>query len=143
MLVMTKKKFKFDRLGWLSKCWTKNEISECLHPRSWLMFCDVRVCYRLMVVVVKAMHTANMHNILLESLLSDVLMCLNSLELWWPHKLFMLWLFILRVLVFSELSAALLGIKWILFRCITFLNDNGLKCKNLNEMRSYIKNWQT
>ena len=36
------------------------------------MLCDVRVCYRLMVVVVKAMHTANMHNILLESLLSDV-----------------------------------------------------------------------
>ena len=33
------------------------------------MFCDVRVCYRLMVEVVKAMHTAN---ILLESLLSDV-----------------------------------------------------------------------
>ena len=36
------------------------------------MFCDVRVCYRLMVEVVKVMHTANMHNILLESLLSDV-----------------------------------------------------------------------
>ena len=36
---------------------------------------------RLMVVVVKAMHTANMHNILLESLLSDVLMCLNCSEL--------------------------------------------------------------
>ena len=36
------------------------------------MFCDVRVCYRLMVEVVKAMHTANMNNILLESLLSDV-----------------------------------------------------------------------
>ena len=36
------------------------------------MFCDVSVCYRLMVEVVKAMHTANMHNILLESLLSDV-----------------------------------------------------------------------
>ena len=36
------------------------------------MFCDVRVCYRLMVGVVKAMHTANMRNILLESLLSDV-----------------------------------------------------------------------
>ena len=44
-------------------------------------FCDVRVCYRLMVVVVKAMHTANMHNILLESLLSDVLVCLNGSEL--------------------------------------------------------------
>ena len=36
------------------------------------MFCDVRVCYRLMVEVVKAMHTTNMLNILLESLLSDV-----------------------------------------------------------------------
>ena len=36
------------------------------------MFCDVRVCYRLMVVAVNAMHTANMRNILLESLLSDV-----------------------------------------------------------------------
>ena len=43
------------------------------------MFCDDRVCYRLMVVVVKAMHTANMHSILLESLLSDVLT--NVLEL--------------------------------------------------------------
>ena len=36
------------------------------------MFCDVRVYYRLMVEVAKAMHTANMHNILLESLLIDV-----------------------------------------------------------------------
>ena len=39
------------------------------------------VCYRLMVVVVKAKHTTYMHNILLESLLSDVLMCLNGSEL--------------------------------------------------------------
>ena len=39
---------------------------------NFLMFCDVRVCYRLMAVVVKAMHTTNTHNILLESLLSDV-----------------------------------------------------------------------
>ena len=30
------------------------------------MFGDVRVRYRLMVVVVKTMQTANMHNILLE-----------------------------------------------------------------------------
>ena len=45
------------------------------------MFCDVRVCYRLMVVVLKAGHTSNEHNILLESLLSDVLMCLNGSEL--------------------------------------------------------------
>ena len=35
-------------------------------------FVTSRVCYRLMVVAVKAMNTANMHNILLESLLSDV-----------------------------------------------------------------------
>ena len=34
--------------------------------------------------------------------------------------------FDLRVLVFSELSAALLVIKWILFRRIPFLNDNSL-----------------
>ena len=33
-----------------------------------------------MVVVVKAMHTVNMHNMLLESLLRDVLMCLNGWE---------------------------------------------------------------
>ena len=33
---------------------------------------DVRVCYRLMVVAVNAMHTANFNNTLLESLLSDV-----------------------------------------------------------------------
>ena len=33
--------------------------------------CDVRVCYRLMVVVVKAMHTAYTL-ILVENLLSDV-----------------------------------------------------------------------
>ena len=45
------------------------------------MFCDVRVGYRLMAVVVKGMHTANMHNILLESLLSHVLMCLKCSEL--------------------------------------------------------------
>ena len=36
------------------------------------MLYDVRVYYRLMVEVVKAMHTAYKHNILLESLLSDV-----------------------------------------------------------------------
>ena len=36
------------------------------------MLCDIRVCYSLMVEVVKAMHTANIHNFLLESLLSDV-----------------------------------------------------------------------
>ena len=36
------------------------------------MFCDVRECYRLMVEVVKAIHTVYMHYILQESLLSDV-----------------------------------------------------------------------
>ena len=40
-----------------------------------------------MVVVVKTMHTANMHNILLESLLRDVLMCLNGWELWWTQAI--------------------------------------------------------
>ena len=35
------------------------------------MFCDVKVCHRLMAVVVKAMHTTS-QQILLESLLSDV-----------------------------------------------------------------------
>ena len=29
------------------------------------------------------------------------------------------------------------------FRCKTFLNDQSWLCKNLNEMRSYIWNWQT
>ena len=41
------------------------------------MFCDVRVCNKLMAVVIKAMHTTSTHNILLESLLSDFL---NVLE---------------------------------------------------------------
>ena len=72
MLVMTKNKLKFDRLSCLSKCWTNNEFSVYFHARSWTMFCDVRVCYRLMVVAVKAIYTASMYNILLESLFSDV-----------------------------------------------------------------------
>ena len=37
--------------------------------------------YRLMVVAIIAMHTANMHNILIESLLSDVEIYLNGSEL--------------------------------------------------------------
>ena len=45
------------------------------------MFCDVRVYHRLMDVAVNAMHTADMHNILLERLLSDVYMCSNGSEL--------------------------------------------------------------
>ena len=35
------------------------KLSECFHARSRLMFCDVRVCYRIMAVVVKAMHTTS------------------------------------------------------------------------------------
>ena len=56
-------KIKFVRFCWLSKYWTKNEFSECFHARSWSLFCHVRVCYRLMAVVVKAMHTASKHSI--------------------------------------------------------------------------------
>ena len=40
-----------------------------------------------MIVAVKAMHTANMRTILLESLLSDVEMCSNGSELWWTSKI--------------------------------------------------------
>ena len=36
------------------------------------MFWDVTVCYRLMVVAVKAINTTSNHNFLLESLLSAV-----------------------------------------------------------------------
>ena len=68
MLVMTKKR----SILLIIKMIDQHEFSECFHARSWSMFCDVRVCYRLMAVVVKAMHTASTHNILLESLLSDV-----------------------------------------------------------------------
>ena len=50
---------------------------------------------------------------------------------------------ILRVLVFAALSAATLIIKWVTFRCKSFLNNQSLYCENLNEMRSYIWNWQT
>ena len=50
----------------------QNEFSECYLARSWSMFCDVRVYYRLMAVVVKAKQTASKHNILQKSLLSDV-----------------------------------------------------------------------
>ena len=93
-----------------------------LHARSWSMFCDVRVCYRFMTVVVKAMHTTSMHNILLENLLSDVQMCLNGSGIWRTHKLLM-WLLILRVLVSAALSAALLIIKWLSLKCKPLLND--------------------
>ena len=53
----------------------QNELSECFHARSWSMFGDVRVCYRLMAVVVKAMHTTSTHKNLPESVLSGVEMC--------------------------------------------------------------------
>ena len=64
MLVMTKK-IQICLILWIIKMLDQNEFSECFHARSWSMFCDVRVCYRLMDVVVKAMHTASKHNILL------------------------------------------------------------------------------
>ena len=36
------------------------------------MFCDVKVCDRLMPVDMQAMHTASTHNVSPDSLLSDV-----------------------------------------------------------------------
>ena len=45
--------------------------------------------------------------------------------------------------MFAALSAATLIIKWITLRCKSFLNDGRLYGENLNEMRSYIWNWQT
>ena len=62
MLVMTKK-IKFVRFCWFIKILDQKWISECFHTRSWSVFCHVRVCYRWMAVVVKAMHTASKHNI--------------------------------------------------------------------------------
>ena len=78
-----------------------------------------------MAVVVKAMHTANMHNILLENLLNDVSNVLERFGVMDTQAIDVV-TFDLRVLVFSELSAAQLVIKLILFRCITFLNNNSL-----------------
>ena len=73
MLVMTKKTTTifFDSVDY-QNAGLKMNFSECFHARSLSMFCDVRVCYRLMAVVVKAMHTTSTHNILLKSLFSDV-----------------------------------------------------------------------
>ena len=51
--------------------------------------------------------------------------------------------FDLRVIVCAALSGALLIIKRISFKCKTLLNDHSLLCENLNELRSYIWNWQT
>ena len=124
MLVITKIN-KFVPICWLSKCWTDNEFSECFHARSRSMFCDVRVCYRLMDVTVKAMHTTSQH-ILLKSLSINAKTCLNGLGLWRTHKLLMLWLLILRVLVFTAVSADTLTIKWITLRCKSFLNNQSL-----------------
>ena len=112
----------FVRFCWLSKCWTNNELSECFHARSWSMFRDVRVCYKQMTVAEKAMHTPS-QLILQESLFSYVKMCLNGSGLRRTHKQLMLWLLILRVLVFAAFSAALLIIKWISLRCKSFLNN--------------------
>ena len=50
------------------------------HARACSIFCDVRVCHRYMAFVLKAMHTTSQH-ILLESLLSDVKICLKGLRL--------------------------------------------------------------
>ena len=61
-----------DYLLCVKKSTTNNDFCECLHALSLSMFCDVRVYYRLLDVPVKAMYTASTHNILLESLLSDV-----------------------------------------------------------------------
>ena len=71
MLVMTKKKLKLnDSVDYQNAGPPMNFL--CVFTRSLDQFCDVRVCYRLMDMAVEAMHTADMHNILLESLLSDV-----------------------------------------------------------------------
>ena len=73
MLVMRKNrnKFLFDSVDYQNAGPKMNFLSVFTHTRDrW--FCDVRVCYRLMAVVVKAMPTTSTHNILLENLLSDV-----------------------------------------------------------------------
>ena len=124
MLVITKKNKQICSIILIIKMLDPKWIFWVFHARSWSMFCDVRVCYRFMTVVVKAMHTTSTHNILLENLLSDVQMCLNGsgIHVWRTHKLLM-WLLILRVLVFAALSAALLIIKWLSLRCKPLLND--------------------
>ena len=70
MPVMTKK-HQICSILLIIKMLDHNAFSECFHARSWSMFYDVRVCYRLMTVVAKAMHTTS-QLILLESLLSGV-----------------------------------------------------------------------
>ena len=74
MLVMTKKKFKFDRIADYQIAGPKmNFLSVFTHAlHRCFLTSEYCICYILIVVVVKAMHKANMHNISLESLLSDV-----------------------------------------------------------------------
>ena len=62
MLVMTKKTTNSsDSIDY--QILDQNEFSECFHAHSSSIFCHVRVCYRLMTVVVKAIHTASKHNL--------------------------------------------------------------------------------
>ena len=53
-------------------------VSVVFPDNTHLLFFGARVCYRLMAVVVKAMHTISTHNILLDSLSSDVKMCMKG-----------------------------------------------------------------
>ena len=45
--------------------------------------------------------------------------------------------------MFAALSAATLIINWITLSSKSFLNNQSLLGENLNEMGSYIWNWQT
>ena len=72
MLVIMKKTKQICSIMMIIKMLDQNEFSECFARLRVIGVCDVRVCYRLMAVVVKAMHTTSTHNILLESLLIDV-----------------------------------------------------------------------
>ena len=65
MLVMTKKKSSLSDSVDYQNAVPKMKLLSVLHACSGSMFYDVRVCYRLMAVVVKAMQTASRHNILL------------------------------------------------------------------------------
>ena len=78
MLIKIKRKLKFVRFCWLLKFWIDTEFSGSLYARSCSMVYNVTVLDRLMPLVVKAMHTANTHNVLTDSYLGDVQMCLNG-----------------------------------------------------------------
>ena len=68
MLVMTKIiSILSDSVDYQKAGPTINFLSVFTHT-----LCDVRVCYRLMAVDVKAMHTTSTHNILQGSFFSDV-----------------------------------------------------------------------